>query len=198
MLAGVLEGEFGDAGRAFFGDDLDAFDDAGNDFMLEPDVFALGVFADDDEIDARPLRFEAGKILDGAEVGEEVELLAQGDVDAFEAAADGGGDGPFEGDLVGFDGFGQVGGDVFAEDLEGFGSGGEALPLPFDAGGFEDADHGLRNFRADAVAGDQGYFVWSQYVQVCGLCQLIAAIQLHFRSHSLRSARLRQSAAVKI
>ena len=62
-------------------------------------------------------------------------------------------------DLVGFDGFGQVGGDVFSEDLEGFGTGREALPLPLDAGSFEDADNGLRNFGADAVARDQGYFV---------------------------------------
>ena len=127
--------------------------------MLEADVFALGVFADDDEVDAGPVCGEAGKILDGAEVGEEVELFAQGDVDAFEAAADGGGDGALERDAVALDGFVEGGGDVLAVDLEGFGAGGEALPLEFDAGGFEDADDGVRDFRADAVAGDQGDFV---------------------------------------
>ena len=69
--------------------------------------------------------------------------------------------GPFERDLVALDGFVERGGDVFAEDFEGLGAGGEALPLEFDAGGFEDADDGLRDFGADAVAGDEGYFVGS-------------------------------------
>ena len=53
----------------------------------------------------------------------------------------------------------ERGGNVLAEDLEGLGAGGKALPLEANAGGFEDADDGLRDFRADAVAGDQGYFV---------------------------------------
>ena len=57
MLARILECELGDARRAFFGDDLDALDDAGDDFVLEADVFALGVFADDDQVDAGPLAF---------------------------------------------------------------------------------------------------------------------------------------------
>ena len=54
VLARVVKGEFGDAGGTFFGDDLDAFNDAGNDFVLQADVFALGIFADDDEVDAGP------------------------------------------------------------------------------------------------------------------------------------------------
>src|SRR6266568_167901 len=159
MLARVFKCEFSDAGRTFFGDDLDAFNDAGDDFMLQSDVFSFGVFADDDEVDTGPFGFEAGKILDGAKVGEEVELLAEGDVDAFEATANGGGDGALERDLIAFDGLAEIRGDVFAEDFKGFGAGGEALPLPLDAGGFEDADDGVRDFGADAVAGDQGYFV---------------------------------------
>ena len=83
---------------------LMAFDHAGNDFVLQADVLALGVFAHDDQVDAGPFGFEAGEILDGAEVGEEVELLAQGDVDALEAASDGRGDRPLEGDLVALNG----------------------------------------------------------------------------------------------
>ena len=102
---------------------------------------------------------EAGKILDGAEVGEEVELFAQGDVDALEAATDGRGDGPFKGDAVALDGFVERGGNVFAVNLEGFSAGGVALPVEFDAGGFKDADDGVGDFGADAVAGDEGDFV---------------------------------------
>jgi hypothetical protein len=105
------------------------------------------------------MRRHAGQILDGAEVGEELELLAQGDVDAFESAADGSGDGPLERDLVALDGFVERGGNVFAVNFESLGAGGVALPLEFDAGGFKDADYGLRDFRADAVAGDESYFV---------------------------------------
>ena len=120
-----------------------------------PDVFALRVFAHDDQVDAGPLRFQAGKILDGPEVGEEVEFLAQRDVDALEAASDRRGDRPFERHFVALNGFVERRGNVLAEDLEGFGAGGVALPIEVDAGGFKDADDGLRDFGADAVAGDQ-------------------------------------------
>jgi len=37
-------------------------------------------------------------------------------------------------------------GNVFAMNLEGLGAGGEALPIEFDAGGFENADGHVRNF----------------------------------------------------
>ncbi len=67
--------------------------------------------------------------------------------------------GPLSATLLRFDGFGEIGRDVFAEDLEGFGPGGEALPFELHAGGFEDADDSLRDFGADAVAGDEGDFV---------------------------------------
>ena len=159
MLARVLEGKLRNARRAFFGDDLDALDHAGNHFVLQAHVFALGVFAHDDQVHAGPFRFETGKILDGAEVGEEVELLAQRDVDALEAAADGRRDRPLQRHAVALDGFVERGGNVFAENLEGLGAGGEALPLKLDAGGFKNANHGLRDFGADAVAGDQRNFV---------------------------------------
>ena len=48
----VLEGELRDARRRALGDDLQALDDAGHDFVLEPGVEILGVLADDDEVDA--------------------------------------------------------------------------------------------------------------------------------------------------
>jgi hypothetical protein len=131
--------------------------------VFQANGLALGVFADDDEVDAGPLRLETRKIADGPEVGEQVELLAEGDIDAFEAAADGGGNGALESYLVTGDGVAEIGGDEFAENFEGLGSSGEAFPLPLDAGSFEDAEDGLRNFRADAVAGDEGDFVRSVF-----------------------------------
>ena len=49
---------------------------------IRPSVFS----AHDDQVHAGPLGFEAGQVLDGAEIGEEVEFLAQRDVDALEAS----------------------------------------------------------------------------------------------------------------
>ena len=49
----MLEGELGDARRGARGDDLQALDDAWNDFVLEAGVQILRVLADDDEIDVR-------------------------------------------------------------------------------------------------------------------------------------------------
>ena len=100
MLARVFEGEFGDTRRALFGDHLDAFDYARDDLVLEADVFAFGIFADDDQVDAGPLRFQAGKILDRPEIGEKVKFLAQRDVDAFKTAANGRGHRPFKATLL--------------------------------------------------------------------------------------------------
>ncbi len=136
VLARVFEGELGDACRAFFRDDLDALDYAGNDLVLQANVFAFGVFAHDDEVDVGELGFESWQILDRSEVCEEVELFAQRDVDALEAAADGRGYRPLECDLIVLDGLVERGGDVLAEDFKGFGSGSVALPLELDAGGF--------------------------------------------------------------
>src|SRR6185437_11906677 len=103
VLARVFKGEAGDTGGALLGDDLDGFDHAGDDFMLQADVFAFSVFADDDQVHAGPMRVQAGKQLDGTEVREQVEFFAQGDVDALESATDGGGDRSFQRYLVLFD-----------------------------------------------------------------------------------------------
>ena len=97
-------------------------------------------------------------------------MFPEGDVDTFESATDGSSDGPFERDLVAGDGVAEIGWDVLAKDLEGLGPGSEPLPLPLDSGRLEDAYDGLRNFRADAIAGDEG-----DLVCFClGHCQLLA------------------------
>ena len=63
--------------------------------------------------------------------------------------------GPFSATLVALDRLIKRRGNVLAVDLEGIGAGGVALPLPLHAGRFKNADHRLRHFRADAVAGNQ-------------------------------------------
>ena len=159
ILAGVLEGEFGDTGRRFFGDDLQALDHPGNDLVFESGVEALSIFADDDEIDIGITRRNVRQIADGTEVGVELELLAQRDVDAGKAATDGRGHRPLQGDAGALNRFDDLFGDVLPVLLESVGAYGEGFPFELDAGGFEDADGCVGNFRPDAVAGDEGDFV---------------------------------------
>ena len=159
VLARIVESELGNARGAFFCNDLDGFDNAGNDFVFEADVLTFSVFADDDEVDAGPMGCQAGQILDGAKVGEEVEFFAEGYVDAFESTANGCGDGAFQRDLVALDGLVERGGNVLAVDLEGLSSCGVAFPFELDACGFENANDLLRDFGSDAVAGNECDFV---------------------------------------
>ena len=100
-----------------------------------------------------------GRFLNGPEIGEQIELLAQRDVDALEAAADRRRHRPFERHLVALDRLVERRGNVLAVNLERLGAGGEALPLELHAGGLKNAHHRLRNFRPDAVAGNQRNFV---------------------------------------
>jgi len=44
VLARIVESELGNARGAFFCNDLDGFDNAGNDFVFEADVLTFSVF----------------------------------------------------------------------------------------------------------------------------------------------------------
>ena len=100
----VVEGELGDAGRSFLGDDFQAFDDAGNDFVLQAGVEIFRIFAHDHDIDAIEARLHAGQIPHRAQVGVKIERLAQSDVDARSAASDGGAHGTLQRDFIAADG----------------------------------------------------------------------------------------------
>ena len=112
-LRAYVKGETRDAGRGLFGDDLQALDYARHDLVLEAGVKALRVFANDDEVDAGIPGRNMGQVLDRTEVGVELELLAQGNVDTGEAAADRRGHWPFQSDPRAFDGVDQFLGNVF-------------------------------------------------------------------------------------
>ncbi len=158
----VLKGELGNAGGGFFGDDFEAFDDAGNDFVFEAGVEVFGIFADDDDIDAIEAGFDAGKIFDGAKIGVEVEGFAQGDVDAGSAPGDSGGHGAFESDFIFADGFdgGSVEDRAFGGGGIGiFGAGAEFFPFDLDAGGGENLFGGGGDFWTDSFTGEQRDFV---------------------------------------
>ena len=156
---GVFESEVGDLSRSFFGDDFEALDDAGDDFVFQAGVEVFGVFADEDDVDVFEARFNAGKIFNGADVGVKIEGFAQAHVDAGGSAGDGGAHGAFEGDAITAHGFHGCFGDELAL-FGGFvGASLDFFPIDFGSGRFEDAARGGGHFRADAFAGDQRDFV---------------------------------------
>ncbi len=115
----------------------------------------------------------ARQIADGPEVGEQLELLAQRDVDAGEAAADRRRHRAFQPDVRALNGFGQLFWDVLVVFLEGFGAGGIALPLELDAGGFQNANCGVHDLGADTIAGNQRNFVGRCHMSLVSLVLLV-------------------------
>ena len=176
VLAGVLEGEAGDASRARLADDLErqarVVPDAAHarrfgqfpDLLdrrvalleLDAAVEVLVVLADDDEVDVLVARADARVALGGAEAGVEVEHLAEGDVNGAEAAAAGCGDRPLDGDLVLADRVEDLFGEDGAVLLGGVEAGFAVVPVEVDACGLQDADRRIHDLGADAVAGDDG------------------------------------------
>ena len=80
-LLGVLEGEAQDPLRGGAGDQLDALHDAVDDDVLDSRVFAFGVFTDEDRVDVVVRGFVASYGDAGADVGEEIECAAEGEVE---------------------------------------------------------------------------------------------------------------------
>src|SRR6476469_10776364 len=89
VLARVLKSEFRDPRAGLVSHDLQALDHAGDDFMFQSRVETFGVFADDNQIDIGISRGNVRKVPDGSEVRIEFKLLAQGDIDTWEASTDG-------------------------------------------------------------------------------------------------------------
>ncbi len=156
VLARMVESEAGDAGGGFFGDDFQAFDHAGNDFMLNAGVKALGIFTNDDQVNVRIASRNVRKIANGPEVCVELEALAQLDVNAGKAAADRRRHRTLQSDARSLDRIVEVLRNVFLVFLESLGASHEGFPLELEAGGFENADDGIGDFGANAVAGNEG------------------------------------------
>lgn len=160
---GEAKGEAGDALRLGAGDDLEGLDDAGDGLVLEARVLALGVLADDAQVDVLVARLVAGDVLDEGDGGVNVELLAHGDVEALVAGAgDGGVEDALEAELVALEGLyrlaegglGAVAALLDARDLD-------LLPLDGDVVGLEEGLDRLGDFGADAITGDEGDCVFA-------------------------------------
>src|SRR5271170_3478673 len=136
VLAGILEGKTRDTGGRLLGDDLDALDHSGNDFVFDAGIKSFGVLADNDQIYARIACRNMRQVADRPEVGEEFEALPEFDVDAGKAAADGRCHRALQSDASALNRLGEFFRNVFLVLFEGFGAGGEGFPFEFDAGSF--------------------------------------------------------------
>ena len=152
----VLEGVPGDPLRRRAGDDLDALGGVLADHVLDAGVQVLGVLADDDQVDVVVAKVEALHRARRADVGVQVERLAERHVDAPEPATDRGRDRALERDVIAPDRLEDAVRERCPELLDRRLTRHDRLPLEADAGRIEHAGGRLRQLRPDAVAGDQG------------------------------------------
>ena len=96
----VLEGESQHPLAGSTRDEFDTLDDTVDDNVFNPGVLALGIFADEGEVDVIVRGFVTGNRFAGAHVGEQVEGTPESQVQGDVAFADRSGEGPFEGDVV--------------------------------------------------------------------------------------------------
>src|SRR5580698_2842859 len=75
ILAGVLESKTRNACRSFLGNDFQALDHTGDNFVFEAGVKALGIFANDDKVHVGIACRDVRQIANGTEVGVELKLL---------------------------------------------------------------------------------------------------------------------------
>ena len=158
--------------------------------MLDAGIQALGIFPDDDEIDAGIAGRNMGKVLNRTEVGVELELLAQGNVDTGKASADGRGHRPLQSDPGAFDGLDQFLGNIFVVLGERLGPYLKDFPIELHPGGFQNAHRGLRDFGADAVAGNECDFV-SHIDRACVVAGALARWLVHSEVKSCGRVRPR-------
>ena len=180
VIGGILEGVVCDACGAFDGDWFDAdaggfgsggdflatgggvdltdelFGDSFAGFEFDTGVEVFGVFTDDNEIDVAGFEEGADAFVGfaGANAGVESEFLAEVDVDAAKAFADGGCDGCFESDAVSADGFEDAFGD-FTFGFDDFDAAFLDVPFDFHAGGFDAFASCFSDFGTDTITGKE-------------------------------------------
>ena len=175
VFADGLDAEAGGIGEADFGgffgegfldecEELGGFGGSLFEFDAGVDVFA--VFAEDHHVAVLGALDGAGDAFepaDGAQADVEIENLAEGDVEAADAAAGGGGEGAFDADEVVAEGVESFVGEPVAGFVEGFFAGEDFVPVDFllavggfRDGGVDDADGCTPDVGAGAVAFDEG------------------------------------------
>src|SRR5215831_3659747 len=163
VLASIFESKLSNAGRSLFRHDLEALDDAGDHLVLQTGIESLGVFANDDQVDIRIARGNVRQIANRTEVGVELELLSQGDVDAGKAAADRRSHWPLQSDFCAFKRRDQIFWNVFTGFLIGLCSDGERFPVKLHTRCFQNAHNCVSDLGTDAVARNESNFVTHEF-----------------------------------
>ena len=127
--------------------------------MLDPGVKSFGVFAHDDEVYIRVACGDVRQVPDRTEVGVQLKMFSEFDVNAGEASANRRGHRPLQPNTGALDGVDQLFWDVFPILFISLSSGFVNLPLELHARGFQNAHGRLSNFRADAIAGNESNLV---------------------------------------
>src|SRR6185312_5825360 len=125
------------------------------DVVLDADVQPLGVLANEDDVEIAVAAARNDRV-GGADVGVEIERLAERDVDRPVAFADRRLQRPLERKLGALDRIERAVGDRVAVPRHAGHAGDLGVPLDRRAGGGKDASRCLRDRRTDAVAGNQG------------------------------------------
>lgn len=152
--AGVLKGVTQHTLRGLLGDELDRLHNTRDDNVLDTTVLTLGVLSDQDGINAVVGGLVADNGLARADVGEQVEGSAEGQVKGDMALSDRGCKGSLEGDEVLADGVdGGLGDGGLAIDEDGGDV--DGFPLDGDLGGLVDVLDGLGDLDTDTITFDQ-------------------------------------------
>jgi hypothetical protein len=147
----ILEGIARHPLGSLVGDELDGLHDAGDDLVLDARVLSLGVFADDDRVDAVVGRLEAFDRPTRPDVGEEVEGPSEGQVKRDVAFANGRGQRSLQRQGVSSDAVQGVLRDLRLAVDDGRGDV-DGFPGDGHAGLGEDVLDGLRDLGTNAVA----------------------------------------------
>ena len=97
--------------------------------MLNAGIFAFGIFPHDDQVYAWITRRDTRQVENGPEIGKQLKLFSQGNVDAGKSFPDRCGHRPLQPDPVPFDGFQQLFGQIFFVLFVSLGAGGVTFPL---------------------------------------------------------------------
>ncbi len=161
LAAGVFKSRARDACGCRSGDDLQAFHNAGNQLVLDSGVEVFRVFTKDDHVDRQVLKaaLESWQHLDRPEIHVHVQLLAQRHIHTLVPAADRSGSRPLQSHARALDRLHHGVGQHHPGLCQGCGSCVRRLPFDRRARSLHRAHGRRRNFRADAVAGDQGDLV---------------------------------------
>src|SRR2546422_303225 len=128
--------------------------------MLQARIEILGVLTHDDNVDIVKTGFDSRQVLDGSEIGIEIQSLSQSHVDTGKSPSDGRRNGTFDSHVIAVNRIQQFIGKIFATFLEGFCPGIENLPLDFYTRGFNHFQSGFRHLRTNSVTGNQRNLVF--------------------------------------